>query len=53
MLALEMFNMATRCARVDESRLSLLELLEADPEDKNAKAKDIKRKCQILGSADP
>ena len=41
-LALEMFNMATRCTRAEEGRLSLLEIPEADPEDK--KAKDVKRK---------
>ena len=37
--ALELFNMATKCARAEEGRLSLLELPEADPEDKKAKAK--------------
>jgi hypothetical protein len=42
--ALEMFNMAARCARAEEGRLPLLELPEADPEDKKAKAKDVKRK---------
>ena len=31
--ALEMFNMANKCARAEEGRLSLLELLDADPED--------------------
>lgn len=41
---LEMFNIANKCARAEEGRLSLLELLDADPEDKKAKAKDVKRK---------
>ena len=34
--ALEMFNLANRCATAEEGCLSLLELLEADPEDKKA-----------------
>ena len=42
--ALEMFNMATKCGRAEEGRLSLLKLPAADPEDKKAKAKDVKRK---------
>ena len=42
--ALETFNMATKCARAEEGRLSLLELRAADPEEKKAKAKDVKRK---------
>ena len=42
--ALEMFNMATKCERAQEGRLSLLELLAADQEDKKAKIKDVKRK---------
>src|SRR4051812_42075622 len=36
--------MATKCARAEEGRLSLLELPATDPEDKKAKAKDVKRK---------
>ena len=40
----ELFNLATKCARAEEGRLSLLELPAADPEDKNANAKDVKRK---------
>ena len=39
--SLEMFNMETKCARAEEGRLSLLELLAADPEDKKAKTKDV------------
>ena len=42
--ALEMFNMATKCARAEEGCLSLLELPETDPEDKKAKAMDVKHK---------
>ncbi|XP_073353739.1 uncharacterized protein [Aegilops tauschii subsp. strangulata] len=37
--ALEMFNLANKCTRAEEGRLSLLELPEADPEDKKAKLK--------------
>jgi hypothetical protein len=51
--ALEMLNMATRCARAEEGRLSLLELPEADPEDKKAKAKDVKRKGPAVLAAEP
>lgn len=51
--ALEMFNMATRCTRAEEGRLSLLELPEADPEDKEAKAKDVKRKGPAMLAAEP
>ena len=36
--------MATKCARAEEGRLSLLELPAADPEEKKPKAKDVKRK---------
>ena len=41
---LELFNLATKCARAEEGRLSLLELPAADLEEKKAKAKDVKRK---------
>ena len=41
---LEMFNMANKCARAKEGCLSLLELLDADREEKKAKDKDMKRK---------
>ena len=37
--ALEMFNMATKCARAKEGRLSLLELPATDLEEKKAKAR--------------
>ena len=32
--SLELFNLATKCARAEEGRLSLLELPAADPEEK-------------------
>lgn len=51
--ALEMFNMATMCARAEEGHLSLLELPEADPEDKKAKTKDVKRKGPSVLTAGP
>ena len=37
------FNKATKCARAEEGRLSLLKLPAVDPEHKKAKAKDVKR----------
>ena len=52
-IALEMFNMATKCARAEEGRLSLLELLAADTEKKKAKAKDVKRKGAAVLAAEP
>ena len=52
-MALEMFNMATKCARAEEGRLSLLQLLAADPEDKKAKAQDIKRKGPAVLAVEP
>ena len=51
--ALEMFNMATRCTRAEEGRLSLLDLPEAHPEDKKAKAKYMKCKGPTLLAAEP
>ena len=42
--SLELFNLATKCARAEEGCLSLLELPAVDPEEKKAKAKDVKRK---------
>ena len=42
--SLELFNLVKKCARAEEGRLSLLELPAADPEEKKAKAKDVKRK---------
>ena len=51
--ALEMFNIATKCARAEEGRLFLLEVPEADPKDKKAKAKDVKRKGPAVLAAEP
>ena len=42
--SLELFNLATKCARAEEGRLSLLELPAADPEEKKSKANDVKCK---------
>ena len=51
--ALELFNMATKCARAEEGRLSLLELPATDPEEKKAKAMDVKRKGVAVLAAEP
>src|SRR3954467_10065325 len=40
--SLELFNLATKCARAKEGCLSLLELPAADPKEKKPKAKDVK-----------
>ena len=50
---LELFNMATKCTRVEEGRLSLLELPATDPEEKKAKAKDVKHKGLAVLAAEP
>ena len=49
----ELFNLATKCARAEEGRLSLLELPAADTEEKKAKAKDVKRKGAAVLAAEP
>ena len=51
--SLELFNLATKCARAEEGRLSLLELPAVDPEEKKAKAKDAKRKGAAVLVAEP
>ena len=51
--ALEMFNMATKCARAKEGCLYPLELPAADHEDKKAKIKDVKRKRAAVLVAEP
>ena len=51
--SLELFNLATKCARAEEGRLSLLELPAADLEEKKAKAKDVKRKGATVLAAEP
>ena len=45
--------MATKCARAEEGRLSLLELPAEDPEEKKSKAKDAKRKGAAVLAAEP
>ena len=50
--SLELFNLATKCARAKEGCLSLLELPAADPEEKKAKAKDMKRKGAAVLAAE-
>ena len=51
--SLEVFNLATKCARAEEGRLSLLELPAANPEEKKAKAKDVKPKGAAVLAAEP
>ena len=48
-----MFNMANKCGRAEEGRLSLLKLPDADPEDKKTKTKDTKRKGPAVLAAEP
>ena len=50
--SLELFNLA-ECARAEEGRLSLLELPAANPEEKKANAKDVKRKGPAVLAAEP
>ena len=51
--SLELFNLATKCARAEEEHLSLLELPAADPEEKKAKAKDMKCKEAAVLAVEP
>src|SRR3954463_6541275 len=51
--SLELFNFATKCARDEEGRLSVLELPAADPEEKKPKAKDVKCKGAAVLAAEP
>ena len=51
--SLELSNLATKCARAEEGRLSLLELPAADPEEKKPKAKDVKHKGDVVLAAEP
>ncbi|XP_073353719.1 uncharacterized protein [Aegilops tauschii subsp. strangulata] len=44
--ALEMFNLADKCARAEEGHLSLLKHPDEDLEDKKAKTKEVKCKAQ-------
>ena len=52
-MTLELFNIATKCARAEEGRLSLLELPAADPEGKKTKATDVKCKGPTVLAAEP
>jgi len=52
-ISLELFNLATKCARAEEGRLSLLELPAADPEEKKPKVKDVKRNGVAVLAAEP
>ena len=52
-MTLELFNIATKCARAEEGRLSLLELPAANPEEKKAKVKEVKRKGVAILAAEP
>ncbi len=49
----ELFNLATKCTRDDEGRLSLLELPATGAEEKKAKGKDVKRKEVAVLAAEP
>ena len=49
----EMFNLATKCTRAEEGRLSLLDLAAADAEEKKAGAKDVKHKGAAMLAAEP
>ena len=51
--SLELFNLATKCARAEEGRLSLLKLPAANPEEKKSKVKDVKRKGITVLTAEP
>ena len=51
--SLELFNLATKCARDEEGHLSLLELPVANLEEKKAKAKDVKRKGVAVLAEEP
>ena len=51
--SLELFNLATKCTRAEEGRLSLLELPATDPEEKKTKAKDVKSKGVAMLAEEP
>ena len=51
--ALEIFNLAAKCARAEEGRLSLMELPEAEADDKKTKAKEAKRKGLAVLAVEP
>ena len=49
----ELFNLATKCARAEEGRLSLLKLPAAGVEEKKTKDKDVKCKEAVVLAAEP
>jgi hypothetical protein len=51
--ALELFNLVDKCAKAEEGHLSLLKHPEVHPEDKKAKAKEVKRKGPTVLAAEP
>ena len=51
--ALEMFNLANKCARAEEGRVSLLGPQAAAPEEKKAKDKEVKHKAPVVPAVDP
>ncbi|KAI5007466.1 hypothetical protein ZWY2020_051025 [Hordeum vulgare] len=50
--ALEMFNLASKCTKAEEGRMSLLGPQAADLEEKKAKAKEVKRKAPTVLAAE-
>ena len=52
-MTLEIFNLAAKCARAEEGRLSLMELPEAEADDKKTKAKEAKRKGPAMLAVEP
>ena len=51
--SLELFNLATKCARAEVGCLSLLELPAADPEENKLKAKGVERKGAVVLAPEP
>ena len=51
--ALELFNLADKCVKVEKGCLSLLNNLDKEPDDKKAKAKEVKRKGPTVLAAEP
>ena len=44
--SLELFDLATKCARAEEGRLSLLELPATDPEEKRSEERRVGKECR-------
>jgi hypothetical protein len=51
--ALELFNLADKCARAKEGRLTLLNNPDVETDDKKTKAKEVKRKGPTMLAAEP